>query len=103
MLHFLLTTELKGAAGQIVSGEKMVLAVEQNKVLVPPTYMRYLAWGFADTSLRIGNYDSDKVCQDVFSFSCCIGIVFNYFLCKNKIQIDYLYSPYVICTGNSSF
>ena len=36
-------------------------AVEQNKVLMPPLHQKYLAWGFADTSLRIGNYDSDKV------------------------------------------
>lgn len=40
--------------------EKTVLAVEQNKVLIPPSYNRYVAWGFADLSLRIGNYESDK-------------------------------------------
>lgn len=44
----------------------MLLAVEQNKVLVPPSYNKYLAWGFADHSLRIGHYDSDRtvfVCE----------------------------------------
>lgn len=27
---------------------------------MPPTFNKYVAWGFADHSLRIGNYDSDK-------------------------------------------
>ena len=47
--------------GHIIHNDKTVLAVEQNKVLMPPTYNKYLAWGFSDLSLRIGNYDSDKV------------------------------------------
>lgn len=53
--------ELKGAVGQMFQHDKTVLAVEQNKVLIPPIYNRYLAWGFSDLSVRIGNYDSDKV------------------------------------------
>lgn len=52
--------ELKGAVGQIIQQEKTLLAVEQNKVLVPPLYNRYVAWGFADHSLRIGSYESDR-------------------------------------------
>ncbi|XP_069124433.1 WD repeat and FYVE domain-containing protein 3-like isoform X2 [Argopecten irradians] len=52
--------ELKSAVGQITQHEKYVLAVEQNKVLIPPAYNRYLAWGFADQSVRIGNYESEK-------------------------------------------
>lgn len=35
---------------------------------MPPTYNKYVAWGFADHSLRIGNYDNDKavfVCEAV--------------------------------------
>lgn len=58
--------ELKGPVGQILCVDKMLLAVEQNKVLVPPSYNKYLAWGFADHSLRIGHYDSDRtilVCE----------------------------------------
>lgn len=54
--------------GQILHVDKSVLAVEQNKVLIPPTYNKYVAWGFADHSLRVGNYDSDKavfVCETV--------------------------------------
>ncbi|XP_067008592.2 WD repeat and FYVE domain-containing protein 3 [Anabrus simplex] len=58
--------ELKSPVGQILHTEKGILAVEQNKVLIPPSYNKYVAWGFADHSLRIGNYDSDKavfVCE----------------------------------------
>lgn len=58
--------ELKGPVGQIHQPDKTVLAVEQNKVLMAPLYQRYIAWGFADHSLRIGTYDSDRalfVCE----------------------------------------
>jgi hypothetical protein len=52
--------EVKGPVGQILHVDKTVLAVEQNKVLIPALYNKYVAWGFADHSLRIGNYDSEK-------------------------------------------
>eukprot|EP00058_Branchiostoma_floridae_P010550 XP_002596038.1 hypothetical protein BRAFLDRAFT_202950 [Branchiostoma floridae] len=52
--------ELKGAVGQITATDKAVLAVEQNKVLIPPAYNKYMAWGFADLSIRTGTYESDK-------------------------------------------
>ncbi|CAH0714498.1 unnamed protein product, partial [Brenthis ino] len=60
--------EVKGPVGQILYTDKAILAVEQNKVLMPPAYNKYVAWGFADHSLRIGNYDNDKtlfVCESV--------------------------------------
>ncbi len=52
--------------GQIQHCDRMVYAVEQNKVLVPGNSNRYLAWGYADQSFRLGNYESDKavfVCE----------------------------------------
>ncbi|CAL1540510.1 unnamed protein product [Lymnaea stagnalis] len=52
--------ELKGAVGQIHHLEKYLLAVEQNKVLIPPGHTRHLAWGFSDLSIRIGPYESEK-------------------------------------------
>ncbi|XP_073985786.1 WD repeat and FYVE domain containing 3 bchs [Rhodnius prolixus] len=65
--------ELKGPVGQIIQCDRnSVLAVEQNKVLVPPQYNRYVAWGFADHTLRMGNYDSDKAiltCEAVMHFT----------------------------------
>lgn len=61
-----LIAELKGPVGQIIHPDKTVLAVEQNKVMMAPSFSRYIAWGFADHSLRIGMYDSDRalfVCE----------------------------------------
>uniref|UniRef100_H3DD36 WD repeat and FYVE domain containing 3 n=1 Tax=Tetraodon nigroviridis TaxID=99883 RepID=H3DD36_TETNG len=52
--------ELKEPVGQIVCTDKGILAVEQNKVLVPPTWSKIFAWGYADLSCRLANYDSDK-------------------------------------------
>ena len=54
--------ELKGPVGQIqqLDHRALVMAVEQNKVLVPGASNRYLAWGYADQSFRLGNYESEK-------------------------------------------
>lgn len=52
--------ELRGSVGQIIQQEKNILAVEQNKVLIPPQFNRYVAFGYADGSIRIGNYESDR-------------------------------------------
>lgn len=55
--------ELKGGVGQIVQSDRsgLLCAVEQNKVLAPPNYAKYFSWGFADSSIRLGVYDTDKV------------------------------------------
>ncbi|XP_040162619.1 WD repeat and FYVE domain-containing protein 3-like isoform X4 [Anopheles arabiensis] len=55
--------ELKGPVGQIIHYEKQILCVEQNKMLIPSSYNRYVGWGFADHSLRIGCYDSGRIHQ----------------------------------------
>ena len=60
---FMMIAELHGPVGQIVSSERGVLAVEQHKVLITPAYQRSLAWGFADLSCHISQYESDKVCH----------------------------------------
>lgn len=52
--------ELRGSVGQIIQQEKNILAVEQNKVLIPPQFNKYVAFGYADGSIRIGNYESDR-------------------------------------------
>lgn len=61
--------EVKGPVGQVLQVDgKTVLAVEQNKVLIPPAYNRTVAWGFADHSLRINSYETDKalfICENV--------------------------------------
>ncbi|KAJ8263051.1 hypothetical protein COCON_G00155080 [Conger conger] len=52
--------ELKEPVGQIVCTDKGILAVEQNRVLVPTSWNKTFAWGFADLSCRLANYESDK-------------------------------------------
>ena len=51
---------MRGHVGQIIQTDRAVLAVEEHKVLIPPNYNKYLAWGFSDLSLRICPYDSEK-------------------------------------------
>ena len=62
--------------GQIVCTDKGILAVEQNKVLIPPTWNKTFAWGYADLSCRLGTYESDKVCNVACSLmsSCLMGV-----------------------------
>uniref|UniRef100_A0A803TVV1 WD repeat and FYVE domain containing 3 n=1 Tax=Anolis carolinensis TaxID=28377 RepID=A0A803TVV1_ANOCA len=52
--------ELKERVGQIVCTDKGILAVELNKVLIPPAWNKTFAWGYADLSCRLGVYESDK-------------------------------------------
>lgn len=52
--------ELREPVGQIVCTDKGILAVEQNKVLIPPAWNKTFAWGYADLSCRLGTYESDK-------------------------------------------
>ncbi|XP_041447245.1 WD repeat and FYVE domain-containing protein 3 isoform X2 [Xenopus laevis] len=52
--------ELKEPVGQIVCTDKGIVAVEQNKVLIPPAWNKTFAWGYADLSCRLGTYESDK-------------------------------------------
>ena len=48
--------ELRGSVGQIIQQDKNILAVEQNKALIPSQYNKYVAFGYADSSIRICNY-----------------------------------------------
>jgi hypothetical protein len=58
--------ELRTAVGDIVVNNKnQVVVLEQNKVFLPP--ISYLAWGFYDQSVRIGNVGSDKVINNYFT------------------------------------
>lgn len=51
----------KGAIGHIVHTEKGILAVEKNKVLIPPLWSKTFCWGFEDFTCCFGNYGSEKV------------------------------------------
>ncbi|CAH8575671.1 unnamed protein product [Schistosoma turkestanicum] len=44
-----------------------IVAVEQNKCLLPPHYTHYLAWGFTDGSLRLGSlFDANERVRCIF-------------------------------------
>uniref|UniRef100_A0A663EJ85 WDFY family member 4 n=1 Tax=Aquila chrysaetos chrysaetos TaxID=223781 RepID=A0A663EJ85_AQUCH len=57
----------KGAIGHIVHTEKGILAVEKNKVLMPPLWSKTFCWGFEDFTCCFGNYGSEK---NVTTFEC---------------------------------
>ncbi|KJH49519.1 Beige/BEACH domain protein [Dictyocaulus viviparus] len=51
--------ELRSAVGSIYQNDRIgVVALEQNKILIGSN--RYIAWGFPDRSIRMGQVDSDK-------------------------------------------
>lgn len=61
--------ELKRPVGHMIGAERSVVAVEENKCLLPPNYSRCVAWGYADHSIRLVPHDSDKalmVCETPF-------------------------------------
>ena len=62
--------ELKRPVGHMVCADRsVVVAVEENKCLLPPNFSRYVAWGYADHSIRLVPHDSDKalmVCETPF-------------------------------------
>uniref|UniRef100_A0A8C3Y3C9 WDFY family member 4 n=1 Tax=Catharus ustulatus TaxID=91951 RepID=A0A8C3Y3C9_CATUS len=57
----------KGAIGHIVHTEKGILAVEKNKILIPPLWSKTFCWGFEDFTCCFGNYGSEK---NVTTFEC---------------------------------
>ncbi|XP_067876782.1 WD repeat- and FYVE domain-containing protein 4 isoform X2 [Heterodontus francisci] len=52
---------LKGVVGHIVYTEKGVLAVEKNKLLMPPHWDKTFSWSYDDFSCSLGNYSADKI------------------------------------------
>lgn len=53
--------ELKGPVGQIVQIDaKNIVAVEQNKMLIPTENCRYISWGHVDKSIRLNLIESEK-------------------------------------------
>nr|XP_055025553.1 WD repeat- and FYVE domain-containing protein 4 isoform X2 [Misgurnus anguillicaudatus] len=57
-----------GPVGQIVCREKDVLAVEKNKLLIPPQWTTYFCWGSYDQTCTFVNYTAEKsfgVCESL--------------------------------------
>lgn len=46
---------------QIVNFHEKILVAGTNNLLKPRTYTKYVAWGFADRSLRFMSYDQDRL------------------------------------------
>lgn len=70
--------DLRCPVGQIVQMDKDIVAVEQNKLLIPPEYCRYVSWGHPDRSLRLGLYDSER---PIFVWEGCDNLAPNEILC----------------------
>uniref|UniRef100_A0AAY5EMX6 DUF4704 domain-containing protein n=1 Tax=Electrophorus electricus TaxID=8005 RepID=A0AAY5EMX6_ELEEL len=51
---------MHGSVGHIVCGEKEVLVVEKNKLLMPPHWNTYFCWGYYDNTCSFGNYTAEK-------------------------------------------
>lgn len=46
---------------QIVIFQDRVYAAGANRILKPPSFSKYLSWGFSDRSLRIISYEQEKL------------------------------------------
>uniref|UniRef100_A0A1I8IRL4 WD repeat and FYVE domain-containing protein 3 n=1 Tax=Macrostomum lignano TaxID=282301 RepID=A0A1I8IRL4_9PLAT len=53
--------QLKEAVGEILATDRSVAALPTNQCFVMPQGLRYLSWGHADNSLRLGVVDSDRI------------------------------------------
>ncbi|CAM6104156.1 unnamed protein product [Calypogeia fissa] len=52
---------LDSSVSQIVIFHERIYVAAENQVLKPPSYSKYLAWGYQDRSLRFISYDQDKL------------------------------------------
>ncbi|XP_060096943.1 WD repeat- and FYVE domain-containing protein 4 [Heteronotia binoei] len=50
----------QGPVGQIVCTDKGILAVEKNKILLPPLWNKAFCWGFDDFTCCLADFGSDK-------------------------------------------
>jgi len=41
--------------------DRTLVAVERNRLLLPPTFTRYFTWGYPDHSARIALVEGDRV------------------------------------------
>ncbi|XP_017319576.1 WD repeat- and FYVE domain-containing protein 4 isoform X1 [Ictalurus punctatus] len=51
---------IHGPVGQIICGERDLLAVVKNKLLMPPLWNTYFCWGYYDNTCSFGNYTTEK-------------------------------------------
>ncbi|XP_060728472.1 WD repeat- and FYVE domain-containing protein 4 isoform X2 [Tachysurus vachellii] len=51
---------MRGPIGQIICGEREILVMEKNKLLMPPLWNTYFCWGYYDNTCSFGNYTTEK-------------------------------------------
>ncbi|KAJ8418170.1 hypothetical protein AAFF_G00138790 [Aldrovandia affinis] len=59
---------IRGPVGHMVCGEKDILVVEKNKLLIPPLWGTFFSWGFHDNTCTFGSYATEKnfaVCESL--------------------------------------
>ncbi|KAL4641072.1 WD repeat- and FYVE domain-containing protein 4 isoform X1 [Arapaima gigas] len=59
---------IRGPVGQIVCGEKEILVVEKNRLLMPPQWCTVFSWGFYDNTCAFGSYGTEKymaICESL--------------------------------------
>ncbi|KAL3696042.1 hypothetical protein R1sor_010118 [Riccia sorocarpa] len=64
LYHLLIPNEirtLESSISQIVMFHDKIYAVGSNQVLKPPSYSKYLSWGYQDRTLRFVSYDQDRL------------------------------------------
>ena len=55
-------SEIRGEVHHIsLVGDRTLLALDRNKLPLPPLYSRYFMWGFPDRSARVASVEADKV------------------------------------------
>ena len=55
-------SEIRGEVGQIVPlSDKLLLCAEKRRLILPPNYTRFFAWGYMDQSSRIAMLEQEKV------------------------------------------
>ncbi|XP_023679913.1 WD repeat- and FYVE domain-containing protein 4 isoform X2 [Paramormyrops kingsleyae] len=68
----------RGPVGCIICGEKELLTVEKNRLLMPPLWNIFFAWGFPDNTCAFGTYGSEKnitVCESLTKWGECLCAV----------------------------
>ena len=66
--------------------DKVPIAVEKNRLLLPPNYNRYFMWGFPDYSARIATVEGDRVSVSINYLTACTYITVSVFNEEGRIH-----------------
>ncbi|XP_066548903.1 WD repeat- and FYVE domain-containing protein 4 [Amia ocellicauda] len=91
---------IRGPVGHIVCGEREVMAVEKNKLLIPPLWNTYFSWGFHDNTCAFGSYALEKnfaISESLSDWGGCLCAA-----CPNQTTIVTAGSSTVVCVWDVS-